>query len=379
MEEVSEGMQEFAAKTVEGGSTILHGAQVYQGVARNTGMNPAMTQSMNQSPFGIVAAAAKGVLPWQIASMSPNQTSANAMEAVQKLAEAAGNPGPGRGTTNIYGETEPGISAEAAKLAQMHLIDPEASTEYLKRMLELGKKLQPGYKGTEMQAIESGGHKATQLGQFMEQKEHENQAYGPNVHKADQAHYEWQREAQRQKQLEANLKGSKKGNEEEEENLETAKENAQEKYHAMQAAKQKASEAGKLNAQQEGNVIAQLPQLYQRAREAGLGQHGEIHQWMMEAPEKQVANINAALSKAAEVNPEKEEKAKAEIVMNPNTEKWFKLQFPNAKTPKQGANAGNKSIASYQGSPNNESPAALLASQVKAANEFTRHEPTTGG
>ncbi len=374
MQEVSEGMQEFAAKTVEGGSTLLHGAQSYQGIAKLTGVNPAMTQALNEGPLGKAQAAQKGVLPWQVASLTPGAQARNAAETVKKLAEMAGNPAAVK-TKNEYGETSE-ITSEAAKLAQMHMLAPEASNEYLKRMLELNKKL-PGAKGTELGAAESGMTKATQLGTFIDQKKHENRKYGPYIPEATQAEHEWRREAAWQKQIEVNLKGSKKGDAGEEWNLETAKKNAEEKHHAMIAARGKAESAGTLNAQQEGNVIHDLPELYKRAREAGLGQHGEIKKWMTESPESQIANINAALAKKAEVEPEKDERAKAEIVMNANTEKWFKLQFPNAKSPNS-PGAGGKSSASSAAQPSNESPSAMLASQIKQADQIRRGESSVG-
>ena len=74
-----------------------------------------MTQAANEGTFGKVQAAQKGVLPWQIASMTGNQASTNAYAAVKQLSEIAG-PGTAVKTTNKYGETEE-ISAKDAKLA----------------------------------------------------------------------------------------------------------------------------------------------------------------------------------------------------------------------------------------------------------------------
>src|SRR5208282_1710176 len=104
MQEVSEGMQEFAAKAVEHGTTILHGAESYQGIAKLTGINPAMTQALNEGPLGIAQAAQKGVLPWQVASLTPGTQARNAAETVAKLAAMAGNPKAVK-IKNEYGET----------------------------------------------------------------------------------------------------------------------------------------------------------------------------------------------------------------------------------------------------------------------------------
>ncbi len=370
LEEVTAGMEEFAAKAVQGGSTMIHGAQVYNGVWKNTGMNPLLTQTMNESTFGKVAASEKGVLPWQIASMSPNQTSANAMEAVRKLAIAAGNPGAGRATTNVYGEKEPGITAEAAKLAQMHLLDPTATPEYLKQMLALDKKVQPDYKGTKMQAIESGGTQATGLSAWITKEEQANAGRAPHPKEEHDLHGA---EA-RLRAAEGEVKGDphntlKQGA------LLAAEASVTKARNAMEATKTKP-----LTATQEGKAIHGLAGkegLYQRAKEAGIDQH-QIQQWMTEAPKQQVTDINAALAKAGVIEPEKDEKAKAEIVMNDEAAKWFKLQFPNAKSPNP-PGAGGKSSASSAAQPNNGSPDARFASQERQAAQISRHESTVGG
>ena len=328
-----------------------------------------MTQAANEGTFGKVQAAQKGVLPWQVASMTGNQASTNAYAAVKQLSEIAG-PGTAVKTKNKYGETEE-ISAEAAKLAMMHQLEPNMTTEYMKRMLQVGPH---------MEAAASGMHKAEGLAGFISQKRHENEAYGPNVAAAAKAEHEMHREETWQKQIEANLKKNP-GEAAEEQNLTQAKANAQEKYHAMLTAHKKAAGEGALTGQQESNVIDQLAGkggLYQRAKEAGLEQHGELKTWMAEAPEKQVADINAALSKVAAVEPEKEEKAKAEIIMQPETEKWFKLQFPNAKPQKEAANAGGKSTASSAAQPSTGQPGETQAN-AKLAEQYRRHEKSAGG
>lgn len=369
LEEVTAGMEEFAAKAVIGGTSQIHGMRSYNEIWKNTGLNPLLTQAANEGTFGKVQAAQKGVLPWQIASMTGNQASTNAYAAVKQLSEIAG-PGTAVKTTNKYGETEE-ISAKDAKLAMMHQLEPNMTTEYMQRMLEVGPH---------MEAAASGMHKADQLQAFISQKQHENQAYGPHVHEAVQSEHEWHREAAWQKQIEENLKKNP-GDAAEEINLETAKANAQAKYHAMIAAKGKAAGEGHLNAQQEGNVIEQLAGkggLYQRAREAGLEQHGELKQWMTMDPAKQVTAINAALAKVAEVKPEKEGEEKAKIELTEEAKKWFRLQFPNAKAPKEIAGEGGKSTASQAAQPNTGESAAN-ASLMRQYQQSRRNEPTAGG
>lgn len=349
LEEVTQGMEDFAAKTVEGGSTMIHGAHAYNEIWKNTGINPLLTQAANEGTFGKVQAAQKGVLPWQITSMTGNQSSTNAYAAVRQLAEIAG-PGKAVTTTNKYGETET-ISAEAAKLAMMHQLEPNLTTEYMKRMLQIGPH---------MEAAASAQHKANQLSAFISQKRHENEAYGKNTH----AVFKLEPEIAHLQKLKK--EGEKQGEGEYGKLNEGQMEDLGRKETALIKAKRGAAGEGTLNVNQEDHVVEALAGkggLYERAKEAGLEKHGELKQWMMESPEKQVKNITAALSKIAEVKPERSEEAKAEIVLSPNAEKWFKLQFPNAKSPKEEANAGGKSTASQAAQPSTGLPGEVQANK----------------
>ena len=326
LEEEAAKAQEFMAKAVEGGTTMMHGLQTYGGIAKMTGLDPLLTQKANEGTFGTVAAAQKGVLPWQVASMGPGQAATNALQAVKLLSSAAGTSTAVK-TKNEYGETRE-ISAEAAHLAMMHQIEPDMTTEYMKRMLELGKRL-PGAHATELGAIESGEEKIKGAQAIISHQRHENEEWGPNVKTARTNETAWHQAEAQLKQYEAELKkGGGNIGPLEEERLERLKATSEEKYHATKGAMKKAEGEGKLTSAQQNEIRNELPALYQRAREAGLGHSGEIKQWMMEAgqnPEKVLTNINAALAKKAEVEPEKNENTKAEIVMNSSVEKWFHL------------------------------------------------------
>ena len=160
VEATAVALQEFAAKTVEGGSTMVHGFRSGREISALTGMNPNLISGINTSNFGRVQALEKGILPWQIAGMEGQSAAQNAAETVTKLGKFIPKDLKPIERTNQFGEKEVVESVEAQELGWIHQLDPNVTAEEAKRLKAMGSHIQPAGEGMHRAEVEEQSRRA---------------------------------------------------------------------------------------------------------------------------------------------------------------------------------------------------------------------------
>lgn len=363
--------QEFMAKTVEGGSTMIHGLTAYGEIGKATKMNPLLIQGINEGQFGQVQALSKGIMPWEVAGMSGNAAALNAWETVKKVAGYVPKQSDTRTLNKITGKWETTETAAEKEGAYIHMLEPSITAEQAKRLKEIGPHLE---------AIQGGLSEASEIQSHRYKMEEENRAKTKGAREAVDAHTKYAHENAYVQQLEQELKHSP--NEEHkfelEEKLEKAKENLSAHKDQMNTALSKAKKEGALKPSQQGVIRGELegPKgLYATATAAGLSQ-SELTKIKKDDLWKQSKDIAKALESLNKVNIEKEKEENAKIELSDTAAKFFKLKFPNAKSPKEEANAGGKSITSGTAQPSVPGETLQNQAMIKEAERIQRNEPT---
>lgn len=368
--------QEFMAKSVEGGSTMIHGLTSYGEIAKATKMNPLLVQGINEGQFGQVQALSKGIMPWEIQGMSGNAAALNAWETVKKVAGYVPHQVATRNFNKITGKWETTESAAEKEGAYIHMLEPSITAEQAKRLKEIGPKLE---------ATSGGISQANQIDQERWHRENWNQYHSAQGIKAHQAMATSHAEETHIASKEAEVKRMKEegypamASLREREIIE-AKEHAK---NALNQAGSLAAHSGKMNAQQEGEINARLKgagghdeygSLFYTAREAGMttAQKNKIEAdplW------KQAGDTKKLLESLNKVNVEKEKEENAKIEMSPATKKFFELKFPGSKG-KLESNEGGSSTTSKAAAPST-GESALEQSGLKGWEQARRGELTT--
>jgi hypothetical protein len=376
LEDVTKGMEEFAAKTVEGGSTMIHGMHAYNEIAKATGINPTIIQGINEGQFGQVQALTKGVMPWEIGGMSGNAAALNAWETVKKVSGYVPKQSDTRNLNKVTGKWEVTESAAEKEGGYIHMLEPSVTAEQAKRLKEIGPKLE---------AVQGGLGEASTINQHRYAMEQSNEIalHGASILKARN---ELSGTQNRVNQLKEEIGrtpdggffgGEKKG--ELQQKLEEEEEKLHEHHATYTAAMAKASKSGALNKSQQSLIRGELegPKgLYATATAAGLNP-GELSKIKKEDLWKQSGDISKALEKLNKVNVEKENEQNAKIELAGDAKAFFKLKFPNASAQAE-QNAGGKSTASQAAQPNSAGETASEASLLRQAERASRQEPTTG-
>lgn len=366
--------QEFMAKAVEGGSTMIHGLTAYGEIAKATKMNPLLVQGINEGQFGQIQALSKGILPWEIQSMSGNAAALNAWETVRKVAGYVPKQTDTRNFNKITGKWEVTESAAEKETAYIHMLEPSITAEQAKRLKEIGPRLE---------AITGGLGQGRTIHAAQFKREEEAIGMG-NAKRVMQAHTQYSHENAYVEQLERELKGhpNEERKEELEEKIERAKENRNEKHNELQSALEKAkrSETLKGNAWWETKKELEGPHgLYHTAELAAKGNRSaetELTKIKKEALKNQTGSIMNLLEGLNKVNVEKEKEENAKIELSGPAKAFFKLKFPGASAQAE-QNEGGPSTASKAAQPNAAGETASEQSLMKTAERAMRGEPTT--
>lgn len=363
--------QEFMAKAVQGGSTMMHGLTAYGEIGKATKMNPLLIQGINEGQFGQIQALSKGIMPWEVAGMSGNAASLNAWETVKKVAGYVPKQSDTRALNKVTGKWETTETAAEKEGAYIHMLEPSITAEQAKRLKEIGPHLE---------AIQGGLGEASEIQSHRYKMEEENRAKTKGAREAVDAHTKYTHENAYVQQLEQELKHGP-GEErkfELEEKLEKAKENLSEHKDQMNAALSKAKKEGALKPGQQGILRGELegPKgLYATATAAGLNQ-GELAKIKKDDLWKQSKDIAKALENLNKVNIEKEKEENAKIELAGPAKAFFKLKFPSAAA-KSESNEGGQPISNKAAAPNAAGETAAEQSILKQAEQATRAEPTT--
>jgi hypothetical protein len=376
LEEVTAGMEEFAAKSVEGGSSIIHGMQTYGEVAKITGMNPTIIQGINQSSFGQVQAISEGVKPWDIEGMTGPMKSLSALKTIEKL-EGYTPTQHGTKKTNAKGEVEE-VTPEQEKYAYIHMLDPSITEEQAKRLHEIGPKLK---------AVAEGTHQAKRIGENVvgyqegnqEHKRESQIAYHEEVtHRHEETYIQQLKKEISETPSGGFFGGEKKG--ELEEKLRKTEESAKNRSNKISSALASAKKDTGLTATEQkliGRELQGPKGLYKTAEEAGVGAP-ELANIKKDKLAQQPGEIAKALEKINAVNIEKENEGNAKVELTGEAKKWFRLKFPNAKSPKEESNAGGKSTSSGATNVTGAGESAGSAAAAKAQEGLSRFEATHG-
>lgn len=377
LEEVTAGMEEFAAKSVEGGSTMIHGMKNYTAISAATGMNPTLIQGINEGQFGQVQALTKGVMPWEIQGMSGNAAALNAWETVKKVAGYVPKQSDTRTLNKVTGQWETTETAAEKEGAYIHMLEPSITSEQAKRLKEIGPKLE---------AVQGGMGEANTVQQHRYTMEQTNEVakQGASLLKARN---EWSGVQSRVNQLKEEISrtpeggffgGQKKG--ELQQKLIEEEEVLHERRGAYTDAMSKASKSRTLNKGQEGllrNELEGPKGLYATAAAAGISP-SELDKIKKEGLTKQSGDIYKALEQLNKVNVEKQNEENAKIELSGPAKAFFKLKFPSASA-KAEANEGGPATASKAAAPNAAGETASEQSVLRQAEQATRAEPTTAG
>lgn len=375
IEEEAVKAQEFMAKSVEGGSTMIHGLNAYGEIAKSTKMNPLIVQGINEGQFGQVQALTKGVMPWEIQGMSGNAAALNAYETVKKVAAYVPKQSNATAVNKVTGKDEVTESAQEKELAYVHMLEPSITAEQAKRLKEIGPKLE---------AVQGGLGEASTIDQhrYAMEQSNEQSKHGASVLKARN---EWAAAQNRVNQLKEEVGrapeggffgGQKKG--ELEEKLREEEEFLHHQHSTYTAAMSKASKSGTLNKSQEGLIRNELegPKgLYATAATAGL-QPSELAKIKKDDLWKQSGDISKALEKLNKVNVEQQNAENAKIELSGPAKAFFKLKFP-AAAAKSEANEGGAALSSKAASPNAAGETAPEQSAIRQAEQASRAEPVT--
>src|ERR1700677_198669 len=376
LEEVTAGMEEFAAKSVEGGSSMIHGMQTYGEVAKITGINPTIIQGINQSSFGQVQAISEGVKPWDIEGMTGPMKSLSALKTIEKL-EGYTPTQHGTKKTNAKGEVEE-VTPEQEKYAYIHMLDPSITEEQAKRLHEIGPK---------WKAVAEGTHQAKRIGENVvgyqeghKKHKHKSQiAYHEEVtHRHEETYMQQLKKEISETPSGGFFGGEKKG--ELEEKLRKTEESAKNRSNKISSALASAKKDTGLTATEQkliGRELQGPKGLYKTAEEAGVGAP-ELANIKKDKLAQQPGEIAKALEKINAVNIEKENEGNAKVELTGEAKKWFKLKFPNAKSPKEESNAGGKSTSSGATNVTGAGESAGSAAATKAQEGLSRFEATHG-
>ena len=135
--------QEYMAKVIEGGGTGVQGLRSFGEIGSITGMNPLLVQGVNEGQFGQIQALGKGILPWEVQSLSGSESALNAYEAYKKVAGYVPPQTASKGRINkVTGKEEPGESAAQKRAAWIHKLEPSITAEMAERFATIGPKLE---------------------------------------------------------------------------------------------------------------------------------------------------------------------------------------------------------------------------------------------
>lgn len=351
LEEATQGMEDFATKAVEGGTSMIHGGRAYSEIAKITGMNPDLIQQMNESQFGQAQAIRKHIMPWEISSLTGGQQAMNAYETLKTLeGMVPARDRQAKTTTNALGEKVE-MTAEESKYAYIHGVLGGPTQEQAKLLNQTAKRApyaeavtqKAGKLGKEIVGWQEYNQEHSRAGQKSAQIGTQTAPIGQNIEQLkreiSETHEDfWEK-----------ITGSNGGKKEE---LEAKLSEEEEKLSSLEGSRKSAvaETRGKtgLSAEDQAKVKQTLtgPQgLYERALQAELPTH-ELERIQKLKLAQQPGELEKAVAKLSEVNPEGEN---TKIELSGNAKYWFKLEFPNAKSPKEEMGAGGKSGASAAG------------------------------
>jgi hypothetical protein len=366
IEKAAAGMQEYAAKAVEGGSTMMHGMQSYNTIGQQTGMNPTAIQGINESNFGKVQALSKGILPWQVQGMSSNQSTLNAYETLKKV-ESYVPKQAATFRTNSAGEKEEVESSEAKRLAWIHQLDPNVTAEQAKRLKEIGPKLEH---------IQIAEHQSSTINQHRYQSEETNERQSPQGQAAFHAMAASKGKQDHIAALEAEAKKLKKeGWGPKAEQIEDEiKEEKNSLKNTLERAQQLARSEGKLKPGQKVALETELHKhggLFEQAKGAGVSDDA-LKKIEKDPRWKQATDIKNALANINKVKVEEEKQGNAKIELGPAAARFFKIKFSDVS--KEESNAGGSSTTSKAAQPKPGTESALVASANKSTAANVRQE-----
>ena len=371
--------QEFMAKSVEGGSTMIHGLTAYGEIGKVTKMNPLLVQGINEGQFGQVQALSKGIMPWEIQGMSGNSAALNAWETVKKVAGYVPKQTDTRSLNKVTGKYEVTETAAEKEGAYIHMLEPSITAEEAKRLKEIGPKLEAVQGGF-------GEANAVQQHRYAMEQANEKSKDGASLIKARN---EWSATQTRVTELKDKLSkmpsgdifssdeakyGDVRGE------LEAEEEKLNSRHSAYTSAMAKASKAGKLTGSQQGLLRGELegPKgLYATAAAAGVSSD-ELAKIKKEGVTHQAGDIYKALEKLNKVSIEKQNEENAKIELSGPAKAFFKLKFP-AAAAKAESNEGGSPISNKAASPNAAGETASEQSVMRQAEQAQRAEPVTPG
>jgi hypothetical protein len=369
--------QEFMAKTVQGGSTMIHGLNAYGEIAKVTKMNPLLVQGINEGQFGQIQALQKGIMPWEVQGMSGNAASLNAWETVKKVAGYVPKQSDTRNYNKVTGKWEVTESAAEKEGAYIHMLEPSITAEQAKRLKEIGPKLEAVQGGF-------GEANAVQQHRYAMEQANEKSKDGASLLKARN---EWSASQTRVNELKDKMskmpsgdlfssQESKYGDVRGE--LEEEEERLRQRHSTYTNAMAQASKAGKLSGSQQGLLRSELegPKgLYATASAAGISPE-ELAKIKKEGVTHQAGDIYKALEKLNKVSIEKQNEENAKIELSGPAKAFFKLKFP-AAAAKSEANEGGVALSSKAASPNSAGETASEQSVMRQAEQASRAEPVT--
>lgn len=348
LEEATQGMEDFAAKAVEGGATMIHGGRAYSEIAKITGMNPDLIQQMNESQFGQAQAIRKHIMPWEISSLTGGQQAMNAHETLKTLeGMVPARDRQAKMTTNALGEKVE-MTAEEAKYAYIHGVLGGPTAEQAKLLNQTAKRApyaeaaiqKTGKIGKEIVGWQEYGQEYSHAGQ---------QSARLGIQSAHTSQYIEQLKREVAETPSGGFFGGQKKGE-----LEEKLRQEEEKLSSLEGSRKSAvaETRGKtgLSAEEQAKVKQALtgPQgVYERALQAEVPTQ-ELERIQKLKLAQQPGELEKAVAKISEVKPEGEE-GTPQIGLTKAAEYWFKLEFPKAKSPKEEMGAGGKSGASAAG------------------------------
>jgi hypothetical protein len=376
LEEVTSGMEEFAAKTVEGGGTMIAGMKHYGEISKVTGMNPTIIQGINEGQFGNVQALSKGIMPWEISGMSGNAAALNAWETVKKVSGYVPKQSDTRNFNKVTGKWEVTETKAAKEGGYIHMLEPSVTAEQAERLKEIGPKLE---------AVQGGLGEASTIQKHRYEMENWNKYHSAAGSNAHQAMADSQGHEARIATLEAEAKKQEKeGYPAMAEQIhDTINEEKNKLKNALQSAGHIAAKSGAMNKGQRGALEKELggPKgLYTTARSAVQGNQaaeGELTKTEKDPLWKRSGDIAKVLENLNKVNIEKENGENAKIELYGDAKAFFKLKFPS-QSAKAESNAGGKSTASQAAQPNSAGETPLNASLQKTSEKAQRNESTVG-
>jgi hypothetical protein len=351
----AEGIQQYGAKAVEHGSTMIQGMKTANTIGQETGMNPTIIQGINESNFGKVQALSKKVMPWEIQGMSAPASSLNAYETLQKVEGFV----PAQKATwheNTAGEQEEVESAEAKKYARIHQLDPAFNAEYAKRLHEIGPRLK---------------YEQTARTQAKKIEEHISQTHMANIDKdpasgklkGEVAGIETAEKAKKAAEAQFEKEGGAfHGNQKA---LDKATGDLAKRKEQLRVTEKSLQAAREFTQGQSGNLVAELHKhegIFEQAKYGGVDKN-TLAKIEKQDSKTQPDAIVKALEKVNKVNAEKEAGENAKVELGPTAAKFFKMKWPDQY--KKAANEGQASTTSKAAQPTSSTEASISASVNK--------------